>query len=296
MKKTYLYAASAIFCWSTVATVVKLLLGSFNSMQILSVSTLFAFLALLAVNIISGNIKNLKKYKAKDFLISVLIGLPGTFFYYIFYYAGTSKMAASQAFIINYLWPIMSIVFACIILGERLTPRKCIAVVLSFFGVVVVSSKGIFSNSNGIVLGAVLCFLGAVSYGVFTALNQKFHYEKRLSMMINYAVTFVLTTIINVSGGNLPQLAPIQVLGFAWNGAATMAIAGTAWMLALESGKTAKISNLAYITPFLSLVWTRLVLKEPIAPLSLIGLGLIVLGIFIQLKDKKSVSSSKEKE
>ena len=288
MKKQYIYAAAAIFCWSTVATIVKLLLGSLGSIQILSISALFGFLALLIVNVLSGNIKSLKKYRPKDFLITALIGLPGTFFYYIFYYTGTSKMAASQAFIINYLWPIMSIVFACIILGEKLTARKCIAVILSFLGVIVVSGKGIFESRDGIVLGAFFCFLGAVSYGVFTALNQKFRYEKRLSMMINYLVTFVLTTIINISTNNVPTVGFIEILGFAWNGIFTMALAGTAWMLALESGKTAKISNLAYITPFLSLVWTRLILKEPISLLSLGGLGLIVLGILIQLKDRKN--------
>jgi drug/metabolite transporter (DMT)-like permease len=288
MKKQYIYAAAAIFCWSTVATVTKLLLSSLSSMQVLSVSTIFAFLALFIVNTVTGNIKNLRSFRAKDFPICPLIGLPGTFFYYVFFYAGTARMAASQAFIINYLWPIMSIVFACIILGEKLTTRKCLAVLFSFAGVIVVSSKGILSRSEGIIIGALFCFLGAVSYGIFTSLNQKFHYDKRLSMMINYVVTFILTTLINLFTGNLPHIEPIQLLGFAWNGAATMAIAGTAWMLALESGRTAKISNLAYITPFLSLVWTRLILKEQISPVSLIGLGLIILGIFIQLKDGKS--------
>ena len=87
---------------------------------------------------------------------------------------------------------------------------------------------------------------------------------------------------------NVPTVGFVEILGFAWNGIFTMALAGTAWMLALESGKTAKISNLAYITPFLSLVWTRLILKEPISLLSLGGLGLIVLGILIQLKDRKN--------
>lgn len=93
--------------------------------------------------------------------------------------------------------------------------------------------------------------------------------------------------IINIATGNIPSIEPIQLLGFAWNGIFTMAIANTAWMIALESGKTAKISNLAYITPFLSLIWTAIILKEKIGIFSILGLVVIVLGIIIQLKDKK---------
>lgn len=289
MKKSYFYAGTAIFFWSTVATVAKLMLGSINNFQLLWMTAVFAALFLLAVNIFTGNIKNLKSYRPKDFLISALIGLPGTFFYYVFYYAGTGIMAeASQAFIINYLWPIMSVVFACILLGEKMTVRKIIAILMSFAGVIIVVAGNGFGNiDKSTLIGALFCILGAVSYGVFTSLNQKYYYEKRLSMMINYFVTVALTTIINAVAGDLfvPTLA--QLGGFAWNGIFTVAIANTAWAIALESGKTAKISNLAYITPFLSLVWTSLILKESLSPFSVIGLAVIVSGILIQLADKK---------
>lgn len=287
MKKSYTLAAVAILCWSTVATVVKLLLGSISSMQVLSLSAGFAALALLILNIATGNIRKLKNYRARDYITTVLIGIPGTFLYYIFYYTGTSKMQASQAFIINYLWPIMSIIFACIILHESVTPRKIIAVLMSFIGVVIVMGADFKNLNRDTLVGAAFCVLGAVSYGIYTALNQKKNYDKRISMMFYYFVTFILTTTINLLSGGYPKISAIEVLGFAWNGIFTMAIANTAWMIALESGKTAKISNLAYITPFLSLIWTALILKERIGVFSILGLLFIVLGILIQLKDKK---------
>ncbi len=65
MKKYYIYAAVSILGWSTVATVVKLLLGSLDRFQVLQVSALFAALFLLAVNLATGNIKKLKAYTAK---------------------------------------------------------------------------------------------------------------------------------------------------------------------------------------------------------------------------------------
>ncbi len=216
----------------------------------------------------------------------MLLGLPGTFFYYIFYYAGADILPASQAFIINYLWPIMCVVFACIILKEKMTVRKGVAIAMSFLGVVVVTGSELIALNKTVIFGAVLCTLGAICYGLFTSLNQKFSYNKSISMMLNYFVTFILTTVINAIGGKLFVPAPEQILGFVWNGMFTMAISCTSWVLALESGKTAKISNLAYITPFLSLVWTSLILKEELHLTFIIGLVIIVAGIFVQLNGK----------
>lgn len=286
MKKTYMFAGISIFFWSTVATVSKLLLGDLTSFQVLSVSALFGGMFLLIVNIVTGNIKQLKNYTVKDYLTTALIGLPGTFFYYVFYYTGTSLMPASQAFIINYLWPIMSVVFACIILREKMTVRKGIAFALSFCGVLIVTGKELLHFNANILSGAVCCALGAVSYGIFTALNQKFKYDKKLSMMIYYFISFLLTGVINFASGSTMQLDGIRLLGLAYNGMCCLAIANTCWMLALALGNTAKVSNLAYITPFLSLVWTAVFLKEHITVHSVVGLAVIVLGILIQLKDK----------
>lgn len=289
MKKEYIFAAISILLWSTMATASKLLLGSQSSMQVLWASSFFAMLFMLLFNLFTGNFKRLKTYKPKDYLTMILIGLPGTFFYYIFYYAGASVLPASQAFIVNYMWPIMSVVFAWIILKEKMTARKAVAIAVSFLGVVIVTSADMVHLNTLVLLGALCCFCDAVCYGIFTALNQKFHYDKPISVLINYTTTFVLATVYNLIRDDLFLPGAVQALGFCWNGAFTMALACMTWMWALESGKTAKISNLAYITPFLSLVWTALILKEKITANAVVGLCVIVGGIFIQMGQKRRV-------
>lgn len=283
MKKVYSLAAVTVLIWSTSATVSKLLLGSLDSIQVLCISSLFASAFWLAANILNGNIQKLKTYKVRDYFLTMGIGLTGTFFYYLLLYTGMDMMMASQALIINYLWPIMSVVFACLLLKEKMTVRKGIAIVMSFLGVIIVVGRDLTHFNSSTLLGAGCCILAAMSYGVFTALNQKSGYDKRVSMMIFSLVTFVLTGIILVVTDSVPRLDLVQTLGMAYNGIFNLAIATTTWALALESGKTAKISNLAYITPFLSLVWTAIFLKEPISIYSILGLVVIVLGIFIQL-------------
>lgn len=286
MKKTYLFAGVAIFCWSTMATTSKILLQELNNMQLLWMNSLIAAMFLIILNICLGNFKKYKNYTLKDYLIMTAIGLPGSLFYYIFFYAGTDILPASQAFIINYLWPIMSVLFACIILREKLTVKKMIAILISFLGVVVVVGTNIQDFDSKMLLGAICCVLGAVSYGIFTALNQKLNYNKSMSIMISYIATFIFTSLINLVNGDIFIPTANQILGFMWNGIFTVAIANTLWVMALEGGNTEKVSNLAYITPFLSLVWTALFLSEKITMNSLVGLIIIIAGILIQLKDK----------
>ena len=260
-------------------------------MQILLVSSLFSFIFLLIINCINGSIKEIKKYKTKDYLIIFALGVIGIFLYDLFFYLGINAMQASQAFIINYLWPIMTVLFACIILKEKFTIRKIIAIIISFIGVIIVSSNGnLLSIEKSSLMGTIYCLLAALLYGLFSVLNKKQNYNKYTSMMLFYFNSTIISLIYVIATKRffVPELS--QTLGLLWIGMFTSAIAYTSWALALAKGDTARISNIAYLTPFISLVWTGIVLKEKISFYSVLGLVIIVLGIFIQMKNKKEES------
>ncbi len=290
MKKSYLYAAGAILLWSTMPTISKLMLGELDSYTLLCVSSLWAAVALIIVSLCSGKWSIIKSYRFTDYLKMAAIGAPGVFIYYVLYYEGTTRMLASQAFIINYLWPIMSIVFACILLREKLTLRKAIAVAMSFLGVFTVAGGDILRFDADVAIGTLCCFGAAVCYGLFTALTKKSQYDTQIVVTVSMITSFVGSLALVWLRGGAIAIIPAQIPGILWNGVGTMAIANLSWALALSSGNTAKVSNLAYITPFLSLVWTCLVLGEPIQPMSVIGLCLIIAGVFVQLKDGRQKS------
>jgi drug/metabolite transporter (DMT)-like permease len=48
---------------------------------------------------------------------------------------------AQEAFIVNYTWPIWVVIFAVIILKEKINKRKIIAIILGFIGVYIVASN-----------------------------------------------------------------------------------------------------------------------------------------------------------
>ena len=287
MKKPYLYAFVSIAIWSTTATVSKLLLHSFSTMEILAVCSLVAAVFLTAVNAVKGNLQKLKTYRLKDYLTVVGVGMLGTFLYNLFLVLGIDNLLASQAMIINYLWPMMAVVAGCILLKEKMTVRKGIAVLMSFFGVVIVTTGGKLSGLMGSdLLGAGFCVLAAISYGLFVTLNKRMDYDPMLNMWLYYIVSAVMGVCGVLLTGSVPALGGLEPLGLIWIGLGDYAVAYVTWALAMKAGETAKVANLAYITPFLSLVVAHFVLGDPITVWSIGGLGVIVAGIFLQLKDK----------
>ena len=286
MKKPYLYAFTAIAFWSTTATVSKLLLHSFTTIQMLAGCSAVAAVFLFAVNLFAGKLMVLKTYRLRDYLITAGVGLLGTFFYNMFLVFGIDKMLASQAMIVNYLWPMTAVLAGFILLKEKMTVRKAVAVGMSFLGVVLVTSNGKLSGfTGGNLLGAFFCVLAAISYGLFVVLNKRLSYEASVSMMLYYVVSAVIAVACMLVSSNLPELGGVQSLGLLWIGLGDYAIAYVSWALAMKAGQTAKIANLAYITPFLSLVVAHFVLGDPITLWSIGGLAVIVAGIFLQMKD-----------
>ena len=141
------------------------------------------------------------------------------------------------------------------------------------------------------ILCALLCLCAAVCYGLFTALNSKYSYDVGVVTMLGYFIAFALTGLIILIKKDFFTLNLPQTLGFIWNGVFTMAIPNVLWVLALRQGSTTKISNLAYITPFLSMLLARIILHEPIRLYSVLGLTVIVGGILLQLKKEKAKKS-----
>ena len=283
MKKGYLYAAIAILCWSTVAPATKMLVTELPNMQVLFICSAIATVTLLLFNLQQKNLHILKGYTARDFAIQAGLGALGIFAYTAFYNFGLQRLSAQDANIINYLWPIMIILFSIPILKEKFTLKKMAAVFLSFFGLVVIVTRGSFGNIEmGSFAGIAACVAAAVCFGLFSALNKKTGYNQFIGMMIFFAVSALFSGIALLPGGELRPLSAGQIGGLVWVGVATYAVAYLAWALALKGGDTAKISNLAYMVPFLNIIFSVILLGENVYVYSVVGLMFIVVGILLQ--------------
>jgi len=187
LKKQYIYAFILILLWATVATVTKMLSDSLTSMQILAGCAFFASLSLIVLTILQKKIKIIRQYTMKDYLNFIILGFIGIFLYSLLLNNAISLLPAQEAFIINYLWPIMIMLFAIFILKEKFNIYKLMALIVSFIGVIIIAAKGnIIEIQFDNLLGVLTAVIAAICYGLFSVLVKKQDYDRTTSMMFYY--------------------------------------------------------------------------------------------------------------
>lgn len=277
----YSFALVAAALWGSTAVVTKVLLGHLGNLEVLMCSSLVAAVTLFVICWQQNKLPILRSYKGRDVLTLAMLGFIGVFAYRFLLQASISVMPAQSAFILNYSWPVMVILFAIPILGEKLTAAKLFAVVVSFTGVAVIATGGHFSNLQVNITGVVFALSGAAIYGLFSVIGKKTDYDRFVSTFIYYAFTFVFASVA-LAFSNLPALSYGQQVGLIWLGIGPGALGFVAFSLALKRGNTAAMSNTVLITPFLSLVYVAIFLHESISQASILGLLMIVAGILVQ--------------
>lgn len=283
MKKNYIFALITVLIWATMATVVKVLLSDIPNLQALSISGVFAFLFLFLLNVKTGKIKEMKRYSVKEYGVMSGLGFIGLFLYSALYYYGIGQLSSQEACILNYLWPMMLVVFSCIILKERLTVMKGVAMLCSFFGIVILSVGNGEATGGNAMTGMVACIVAAACYGLFSVLNKKADFDQNIAMMVIWFTVVVCAFAVGIMTEEWVPIRGLQWLGILWLGVVTDAVAYLLWALALKGVRdTAKIANLAYLTPFLSVLISAVFLKEKIELQALVALVLIVGGILLQ--------------
>lgn len=292
MKKNYTYALITIFIWSTTAAVVKKILFDIPNLEALSVSSYFAFAFLMIINLKNGNITKMRRYCAKDYGIMCGLGFIGLFLYSALYYYGLSQLSSQEACILNYLWPMMLVIFSCIILKEKMTLMKAAAMICSFIGIIILSAGNSESSNGNIVVGMISCIVAAACYGIFSVLNKKMDYDQSISMMMNWLVVAVCAMISGMMTENWAMIRGMKWLGILWLGIVIDAIAYLLWALALKDAEsTAKIANLAYVIPFLSLIFSAALLKETIEIRIFAALVFIIGGVLVQSLCENTIQS-----
>ena len=283
MKKSLPYACITILLWSAMAPLVKTMLVSLPNLETLSVSSFLAFLVLLLFNAATGRLKLLKTYRPRQYAAMAGLGAIGVFLYHALYYRGLHELSVQEACIINYLWPVMIVVFSIVILKEALTLPKVLAMACSFAGVVILSAGSGFAGTGDRLLGMFCCLGAAVLYGLFSVLNKKLDYDQNIAMMIFWLVGALGAGLLGLFTEDWVPVTGVSWVGIAVVGVLSDAVAYLLWALALRGAEnTAVIANLAFLVPFLSVVFSAIFLKEEIRPRALIALVFIVGGILLQ--------------
>jgi drug/metabolite transporter (DMT)-like permease len=282
--KAYGLALISIAFWSTMGTAFKLTLNYLNPGMLLLIATFTAFIFLGIIVLIKGKMNILKKLTLKQTLNSALMGLFNPFLYYLVLFEAYNRIPAQEGVALNYIWPVILVIFSIIFLKQHITLLSILAIIVSFLGTVVIALHGNFtefkfSNTAGVILAIGSAFFWAS----FWIINMKDPREAIVKMFVNFAFGAVYILSWNIYKNNIIIPAINGLAGAIYIGVFEMGLTFVLWLTALKlSTHTARVSNLVFISPFISLLLVSFFVGEKILPSTVIGLAIIVSGIVIQ--------------
>lgn len=293
--KAYIYAGLTILFWGTSASAFKIGLKYLDYFQLLFIATLTAVVFLFFVLLFQKKLILIKQFSIKDYSHSILLGFLNPFLYYTVLFIAYSLLPAQVAQPLNFVWPITLVLLSVPILKQKLKLKSMLALLLSFLGVILISSEGDILNmkfSNP--LGVLLALGSSVVWALFWLYNVKDSKDEILSLFLNFIFALLFITITTVVFSDIKAINLEGLLAGIYIGLFEMGITFVLWLKALKlAGRTDKISNLIYLTPFCALIFINIFLKEKIFLTTLFGLILIVIGIVIQQVKKKNNEPSK---
>ena len=282
--KGYLYVISAVLFWSTVATAFKLTLAGLNYAQLLFYASLTSTVVLFVFAYNESKDDILKIFKGKFIVQNILLGMFNPFLYYLVLFQAYSLLPAQEAQPLNYTWPITISIFSVIFLGQKLSFRTIIGLILAFFGVLVIATHGdIIGLSFHNLFGVILAVGSSLIWAAFWTMNLIDRRKNSIKLFAAFLFGTIFTFVYVLVFESF-EISGIEYLfGAIYIGLFEMGITFFLWMKGLQlSLNKAKTSTLAYLSPFISLIFIALILGESILLSSIIGLIFIVGGIVIQ--------------
>jgi drug/metabolite transporter (DMT)-like permease len=283
-RQAYLYALLAILCWSTIGSAFKISLRYLDYLDLLLFSSFVATIVLALTLIFQKKTSLLKQLNSIDFIRSAFMGLLNPFLYYVVLLKAYELLPAQEAGTLNYIWPLVLVLISIPMLHQKISIWSFLAVLISFFGIMIISTHGQllgmkFSNP----LGVMLALGSAIFWAFYWIFNMKDKREAVTKLFLNFCFGFLysLLTVMILKGIKIPSWEGLT--GSVYLGFFEMGIPFVLWLHALKlSSTTAKVTNLIYLSPFISLVIIHFAVGETILFSTVSGLILIVSGIIMQ--------------
>ncbi|EGR0393803.1 DMT family transporter [Vibrio vulnificus] len=279
------FGLSAVLLWSTVATAFKLTLAEFSPIQMLTVASVVSAMALLTICALQGKLTQISTTFLSNPWYYLLLGLINPLAYYLILFKAYDLLPASQAQAINYSWAITLTLMAAVFLGQKIRKQDWVACVFSYVGVIVIATKGdLLGLSFESPLGVALALTSTLLWAGYWILNTKNQADPIVGVLLGFLVAIPFAIALTViEGQSWGQISTQGWLAVTYVGLFEMGVTFVLWLSALKlTNNTARISNLIFASPFISLMLLSSIIGEEIHPTTLIGLMLIIAGLVIQ--------------
>ncbi len=282
--KAYIFALATILFWSTMSSAFKLTLQHIDFKLMLLLAVLCSVILLFSILLIQGKLKSLSQLSIKQIGNSAIMGLLNPFAYYLILFKAYDLLPAQIAGTLNYFWPVVLVLLSIPILKQKINYKSIVALFISFFGIVIISTQGhIFKMEFSSPQGVFLALISAVFWALYWIMNMKDERDEVSKLFLNFCFGLVYVFLVVIIWKKIKFPSIEGIAGSIYIGLFEMGITYILWLKALRlSSNTAKVSNLVYLSPFIALLIIRLTVKENILLSTFIGLVFIIGGIILQ--------------
>ena len=216
----------------------------------------------------------------------LLLGLLNNAIPFTLLFYGQTRITAGLASILNATTPIFTVlVLHWLTTDERLTRPKAIGVGLGFAGVVVLVGPDALAGIGGDVLAQVACLGATLSYGFALYVARRFKGVPPVAVAAGQLTASTLMMVPLALVVDQPWTLPVPSMPTI-GAVLALALASTAlayaiyFRVAARAGGT-NASLVTFLIPTSAIALGALVLGEGIAPLDMVGLGLILAGLVV---------------
>lgn len=294
-QKAYAAGLGAVFAWSTVATAFKLSLAHLSVAQLVLYASIASLAVLLAMLAAQRRLPELARAFGAHWRRSLLLGAINPFIYYLVLFQAYALLPAQEAQAINYTWALTLTLLAVPFLKQPLRINDVLAALFCYLGVLVIATRGApWSLHFGAPAGVACALASTLLWAGYWLLNTRDRREPLIGLTLNFACSLPLTLIWCALGGELVPVDWRGLAGAAYVGTFEMGLTFVLWLTALKlTDSTARIANLIFLSPLVSLLLIHLILGEPLLPSTGVGLALILCGLALQkLRWRRSPASS----
>ena len=207
-QKAYIFALITVLLWSTMSTAFKLTLGFMRFDILLLWAVLFALVSVGILLFIQGKFSLIFKVTRSQFWLSALLGFLNPFAYYLVLFKAYEMLQAQEAGVLNYTWPVVLVILSAIFLKQKISLISMSAVLISFTGLLIISTQGNvfdlkFQNPLGVFLAVGSAFIWA-SYWIIN-MNDKREGTSKIFLNLIFGVFYILIYVLVFSEIAIPS-------------------------------------------------------------------------------------------
>jgi len=295
MKKIVFYISVSAVLFSTMEVALKIASAGFDAFQLTFLRFLIGGLFLLPFAIKRIWHKKIR-IQSKDYLYLLLLGTVCIPVSMIFFQLGVENANAATAAVIFCINPMFTMLFAHFITEEKLNRNKTWALLIGLTGIFFMIAPWNMAEGNTL-LGTLYSTLAALLFGLYSALGRRTIH--RIGGLPQTSISFLLGSLVMVP--ILLLLDKPLFASIAWDNLAILLYVGIlvtgvgylTYFMAMEHGDAATASIVFFIKPGLAPLVAMVILKETLTLNSLLGIALVFVSSYINLREQGLKSRQK---